>query len=445
MSRSRRPPDETTAVDSGTPHAAAGDVLMVIGDGQIRSVPFARTTLVIGRSSECDVVIDHPKLSRRHARLIRGPQLGVEDLGSTNGTNVGGEILHGEVGILRQGEAFHIGPFSFVVTTTATREPSSLRSGAERLVVADPSEDRVEPLIREIAESGVNVLIQGETGVGKDVLATTLHTLSRRAGPLARINCAALTESLLEAELFGYEKGAFTGAVQRKAGLLESATGGTAFLDEIGELPPAIQAKLLHAIEVREVMRLGATKPVAIDARFVAATNRDLAADVADGRFRSDLFFRLDGVTLHIPPLRDRRSLIAPLALRFLREAAARLGRGNAAATPEVLQALESRPWPGNVRELKAVMERAVLLARGNEIGVRHLAFAPAPADASPAEPAEPEVAALTKEQNDDRARIIAVLDECAGNQTRAAKKLGIARTTLVNKLALYRIPRPRT
>jgi transcriptional regulator with GAF, ATPase, and Fis domain len=435
-----------------------GDVLMVIGQGQIRTVPFVSDTLTIGRSDECDVVVDHPKLSRKHARVTRRQGLAVEDLGSTNGILVGGATRHGgPPTTLREGEAFHIGPFAFVVTHAAAAEPSSRRSGAERLVITDPTEDKVPPLIREIAESGVNVLIQGETGVGKDVLASTIHALSKRNGPFARINCAALSESLLEAELFGYEKGAFTGAVGRKTGLLEAASGGTAFLDEMGELPLSIQAKLLHAIEVREVLRLGATRPVSIDARFVAATNRDLPAEVAAGRFRSDLFFRLDGVTLHIPPLRDRRSMIAPLALRFLSDAAARLGHAKASASPDVLQALETRSWPGNVRELKAVIERALLLARGGEVGVRHLAFAKesgeiaAPAPPAPAPSPAPRVEAagdlsfLTPEQLEDRANIIAVLEECVGNQTRAAKKLGIARTTLVNKLTLYRIPRPRT
>ena len=379
--------DNTTAVDSGV--RPPGDVLMIVGDGHIRAVPFASGALTIGRAIDCDVVVEHAKFSRRHARITRDPEIRVQDLGSTNGTRIGGMVHRGGDPVeLRPGETFHIGPFSFVVTASSGTEGSSGRAGRERLVVTEPARDRVAPLIGELAASGVNVLLQGETGVGKDVLATTLHELSGRTGPLVRINCAALSESLLEGELFGYVKGAFTGAAADKEGLLEAATGGTVFLDEIGELPPAVQAKLLHAIEARQVTRLGATRPLMIDARFLAATNRDLATEVAAGRFRRDLFFRLDGVTLHIPPLRERVALIGPLALRFLHEAGERLGRPTMSLTADALVALEAHPWPGNVRELKAVIERALLIAKGAEIAPRHLMFAREPAAASPASPA---------------------------------------------------------
>jgi transcriptional regulator with PAS, ATPase and Fis domain len=304
------------------------------------------------------------------------------------------------------------------------------------------------------------VLIQGETGVGKEVLAATIHELSGRPGSFTRINCAALSDALLESELFGHEKGAFTGAVVSRAGLLEAAAGGTVFLDEIGELPLGIQAKLLRAVEAREVIRLGSTRPIGIDVRFVAATNRELHDEVAAGRFRRDLYFRLDGMTLRIPPLRERPEMIAPLALRFLDAA-----RGDSDApvrpTPELLGALTTYAWPGNVRELKAVVERAVLLSGGGDVGVRHLAFVPQPLPGAsppppgpaPIAPAAPSVAPidarddlsfLSQAQREDRERIIVALDQCAGNQTRAAQRLAISRTTLVNKLALYRIPRPR-
>jgi transcriptional regulator with GAF, ATPase, and Fis domain len=303
------------------------------------------------------------------------------------------------------------------------------------------------------------VLLLGETGVGKEVFAEGVHNHSaRKRGPFLRLNCAALTETLLESELFGHEKGAFTGAGAQKDGLLEAAHQGTVFLDEVGELPMSIQAKLLRAVEHREVLRIGATRPVQIDVRFLAATNRDLPAEVASGAFRRDLLFRLDGVTLVIPPLRERRGLIGPMALRFLAEARPRPGMAPRLAT-EVLAALEAYSWPGNVRELKAVVERAVLLARDGEIGVRHLAFArraaaPPSSDTdtpaltartvAPPLDADPPPDYLDDDQRADRARVIAALDECAGNQTRAAKLLGIGRTALVTKLRLYRIPRPR-
>ena len=457
MSAARGPdPDTITAVESSGPRPP-GDVLMIVGNGHIRAVPFPSGSLTIGRAPDCDVVFDHPKFSRRHAYVTREPDLQVRDLGSTNGTTIAGRLCKGGSAVpLRPGEAFYIGPFSFVVTPSSGNPASTGRGGAERLIVDEPSRDRVAPLIGEIASSGVSVLLQGETGVGKDVLATTLHELSGRTGPLMRINCAALSESLLESELFGHVKGAFTGAAADKEGLLEAAAGGTVFLDEIGELPLAVQSKLLLAIEARQVQRLGATRPVSIDARFIAATNRDLAAEVAAGRFRRDLFFRIDGVTLHIPPLRERRGMIVPLALKFLHEAAARMGRSATSLAAEVLPALEAHPWPGNVRELKAVIERAVLIAKGTEIGVRHLIFArdgaAPPPGSPPPPPAEPPPRAtdaggldfLTPDEREDRERVVAALAECNGNQTRAATLLGISRTTLVNKLTHYRIPRPR-
>ncbi len=425
-----------------------GAVLVVAGEGRLSTHPLDRDEMVIGRAPDCDVVIDHRALSRRHAVIRRLPRLNLHDLGSTNGIKtVRGIVRGGEAIALELGESFHIGPYTLVVVGG-----SSTRSSVpgHPLVVDDPTPERVSELVREIAGSGVNVLIQGETGVGKEVLASTLHELSGRRGPFVRINCAALSESLLESELFGHHKGAFTGAIATRAGLLEAAEDGTVFLDEIGELPLGIQAKLLRAVEAREVLRLGSTKPIAISVRFVAATNRELAEEVAAGRFRRDLYFRLDGVTLRIPPLRERIDLIAPLAQRFL--VAARPKRP-AHATPALLAALAAYDWPGNVRELKAVIERAALLAGCDEVSPKHLAFAPRSREPSPPPPiaSEPiatsaieELTFLTPEQRADRERIIDALEKSAGNQTRAAKLLEISRTTLVNKLALYRIPRPR-
>ena len=437
--------------------AVAGELLLVVGNTRMITHPITRDEIVIGRAPDCDLVLDHRALSRRHAILRRGPQLTVQDLGSTNGVRLArGLVRGGEPVLLAPGESFHIGPFSFLVVDAQPADASSNRSGRDRLIVEDPTLDGVSTLVREIARSEVNVLVLGETGVGKEVLASTLHALSERTGPLSSINCAALSEPLLESELFGHEKGAFTGAAFAKPGLLEAAGGGTVFLDEIGELPLAVQAKLLRVLETQELQRVGDLKPRTADLRIVAATNRDLAAEVEAGRFRRDLFFRLDGVTLRIPPLRKRRHAIGPLALKFIEEAAHRLGRPEVRATPDLIVALCAHDWPGNVRELKAVIDRAVLLSRGPQLGSRHLAFSSrpdgpeaAPAPAAPAAPgpapAADELGFLDPEQRADRARLIAALDECAGNQTRAAKRLGISRTTLVNKLALYRIRRPRT
>ena len=457
---SRRTGSEITARHDGAPASMAGRFLLVTGEGLLLTFAVEGGALVIGRAAECDIRIDHEALSRRHAVLHCGPPATVEDVGSTNGTRLAGVVRRGgEPVALGLGESFQIGPFSFLLVA---RGPGQVRSmsGREVLRVVDPTPAGVPSLVAEVAASRASVLILGETGAGKEVLAETVHVLSRRTGPLMRINCAALSESLLESELFGHEKGAFTGAVAPKVGLLEGAEGGTVFLDEVGELPPSIQAKLLRAVERREVLRVGAIRPREIDVRFVAATNRDLPREVDEGRFRRDLYFRLEGVTLQIPPLRERRGLIGRLALDFAREAGRRDGR-TPALSAEVLAALEAYAWPGNVRELKSVIERALLLARGGEVGVRHLAFAPrstAPDAREPPSPtaappalapvrapaAPPPPVALSDDEAADRERVLAALDACAGNQTRAARMLGIGRTTLLKKLALYRIPRPR-
>jgi two-component system response regulator AtoC len=324
--------------------------------------------------------------------------------------------------------------------------PSTHPNMGEALRVADPTGERESSLVRSIAESDLNTLILGETGVGKEVLAETLHRLSGRKGALVRINCAAIAPALFESELFGYEKGAFTGAAQSRPGLLEAAEGGTVFLDEIGELPAPVQAKLLRAIETREVLRVGAVRCVVVDMRFVAATNRDLAREVANGYFRSDLFFRLDGITVSLLPLRERKDQIGPLAMQFLRAAHARRGGSGALRIePGFIKQLERYHWPGNVRELKAVMERAVLLSRGGEIGARHIVLTRVAVERPP-QPAQIDagILSLSPREAEERQRILDALEACAGNQTRAAKHLNISRATLVNKLGFYRIPRPR-
>jgi transcriptional regulator with GAF, ATPase, and Fis domain len=419
----------------------------------------ATREVTIGRDPDCDVVVASATLSRRHARLCLGPPVMVQDLGSRNGTRVGGVLRHGgEPVALAVGDAFQVGKLSFMLLDAPRAPTASVRSELGRpLRVIDPGRERVGAHVRDIARSGVNVLILGETGVGKEVLAETLHALSERRGPFVRINCAALSATLLESELFGHEKGAFTGANEMRPGLVATAHRGTVLLDEVGELSPALQAKLLRVIETKEVLRIGAVKAQSIDVRFLAATNRDLPAEAARGQFRADLFFRLDGVTLEIPPLRQRRQLIAPLAWHFLEEAQRVAGRGPTPLSAAVLRLLEEHDWPGNVRELKASIERALLLARGRELGPSHFALRPPRPDAptptppatampppSPTPAPRSDTPPADAAVNDECARIVAALEACAGNQTRAAKLLGISRTTLVHKIALYHIPRPR-
>jgi transcriptional regulator with AAA-type ATPase domain len=334
--------------------------------------------------------------------------------------------------------------------------PSTDRGMAETL--PPPSSDDAVPsartldgpTIERIASSDISVLILGETGVGKEVMARRLHRLSsRRDAPLVCLNCAAFSESLLESELFGFERGAFTGAVQSKTGLLESAQGGTAFLDEIGEMQLAVQAKLLRVLEQREVLRIGALKPRPIDVRFLSATNRDLEVEIAAGRFRRDLYFRLHGISVHLRPLRERVHEIETLARSFLAEASTRAGRSSPDIAPASLALLKRYAWPGNVRELRNVMERAAVLCERNMIQLEHLPRETmAPVVELGRVPSGGEVEALAAlyqiDSERERAQILDALTECKGNQTQAAKRLGISRRTLVNRLGRHDLPRPR-
>jgi DNA-binding NtrC family response regulator len=325
---------------------------------------------------------------------------------------------------------------------------------------ADPAEDG--PVARDpamlallaratqLARAEASVLITGESGTGKEVLARHLHAASRRArGPFVALNCAALPEALLESELFGHEKGAFSGALAARRGKFEQAEGGTLLLDEIGEMDPRLQAKLLRVIQEREVDRLGGTAPVKVDVRLLAATNRDLVAEVAKGRFREDLLFRLNVVSLHIPPLRARPGDIAPLAGYFAGRYARANGLPHRALSAAALARLEAHPWPGNVRELENALHRAVLLAEGPEIAPEAIQLSPpraalpdAPAPTAPAlAPQRQGVSSLVGRRMEDVERdlILETLTHCLGNRTRAAEILGISIRTLRNKLGEYR------
>jgi len=296
------------------------------------------------------------------------------------------------------------------------------------------------------AAAPISVLLLGETGVGKEVLAYEVHRRSPRAdAPFIPLNCAALSPSLLEAELFGHEQGSFTGAQSSQPGLFETADGGTVFLDEIGELDPAIQVKLLRVLEDKMVMRVGSRQPREIDVRFVSATNRDLGREVKEGRFRQDLFFRLNGITLEIPPLRERRAEISPLSDHFVRLAGLDQGRSSLRLSAAARRILERYDFPGNVRELKNLVDRAVALCPDEVIEPEHLPVGlRRPTGAVETPPSKPieqlraDMAAL------ERQRIVEALEECGGNQTKAAAQLGISRRTLVSRLDEYDLPRPR-
>ncbi|HUH05434.1 MAG TPA: sigma 54-interacting transcriptional regulator [Kofleriaceae bacterium] len=588
----------------------AGLIAVVLTEQSVSSVPLPRTgKVVIGRSDECDVVIDDPSVSRRHLLLHLGDEVYVEDLGSANGTRVRDArvapgtrvrveledvVMVGDASLvvqprdssrparrlwmhdyfearleeeclraLRVDSHFavirvgfpaaiessfaleHIssavraydvigayGPHEFEILLADTtpdqavtaihrlraalvpiasavriglacrpadgRDVDSLLRASGRamdevappltqprtLEQADARMQHLHRMIERIAQSTINVLILGETGVGKEVMAERLHRKSPRAEqPFVRLNCAALSETLLESELFGHERGAFTGATSKKRGLLETAEGGTVFLDELGELPLSIQAKLLRVIEERRVLPVGGLKSTPIDVRLVAATNRDLEACIKSGLFREDLYFRLNGFSLVIPPLRQRPSELDGFISMFLSEACARLERPvEPQVSAEARALLRRYSWPGNIRELRNVIERAVVLATGDEILPEHLpvekmraTFAtsavrrmdlerpssatPArrakngtqpPGVALPAKAAAPAVGdeaierAYRELETLEKQRIVAALAAAAGNQTEAARALGISRRTLLNRLDKYDLPRPR-
>jgi two-component system response regulator AtoC len=452
----------------------------------------------IGRGSANEIVIADDSVSRTHALIHGGDPPVLEELGSRNGTRVDGRLLAaGERVPLHGGMAIQIGPATLVVHNgqfAIDRARVSGRSGASilppdsmgaravlssDLVLKDERMLALYRTVEAVAAADISVLILGETGVGKELLAQAIHSLSpRRTHPFIKFNSAALPDSLVESELFGYERGAFTGADKTKAGLFEAADGGTLFLDEVGDLSLPAQAKLLRVLETGEIMRVGAVKPKKVDVRFLSATNRELRTLITGGNFRKDLFYRLNGVSLNIPPLRKRSSDIPPLVEFFAARWAKQVGKPAPQFTPEAMSKLCAYRWPGNVRELRNVIERAVLLTRGRPVhpdilqldqnpdGPGHpssaqMAIAPMIGRDSLAIPRAFDDEPTTRVMGDkhpgglvdklrselakqERGRIMDALTRAHGNQTVAAELLGVSRRTLLNRLDEFAIPRPR-
>lgn len=392
----------------------------------------------IGRDERSFISLDHESVSRHHARLTL-PALMLEDRSSKNGTRVDGKRLTTSVK-LRPGSLIEVGD----VTLVLQRGPLPKTSMAPEPDEADASEAMRHVLraVRCVARDDITVLLLGETGVGKEVTAERVHRLSRRRDePFVRVHCAAISETLFEAELFGHEKGAFTGASATRPGLLETADGGTVFIDEIGELPDHIQVKLLRVLEDRRVRRVGASEERRIDVRFVAATNRDLEQEVSDGGFRRDLYFRLSGFTIRIPPLRDRKDEIEQLTRVFLRELCTAKAMPEPRLAPDFVAALEAYPWPGNVRELKNLIRQVLIMSDGRELTCADL---PHDELARRAKLMGRDAPRPTLDSPDERTRIVAALEQTGGNQTAAAKLLGMARRTFIVRLEQYGVARPR-
>lgn len=390
---------------------------------------FTNTEITFGTLESCDIKLDDSFISRQHCRLIyKDNRLFLMDLGSTNGTFIDDNRVE-KISVPEKGK-FQIGK---------TQIEYSLEQISEDLKAADREElgpmigksktmREIFSLIEKVAPSDATTLVTGESGTGKDLVSRLLHQFSHRSiKPFISINCGSLPASIIESQLFGHEKGSFTGATERMIGLFEQANGGTLFLDEIGEMPLELQTRLLHVLESKKIRRLGGREDIDVDFRLIAATNKELQKLVAENKFRQDLFYRLYVVPIHIKPLRERTEDIPPLSKRFLKDLS---GSTRPEITKEAMEKLQGHNWPGNIRELKNVIQRSIIISEDKTIGAENIIFAPV----------ESAIAVEDILESKERDAIIRSLRENNGNQTKTAKQLGIARTTLASKISRYKI-----
>jgi len=410
-------------------------VLVVDGPDKGLAVDFDDTVRV-GKRELADLVLSDPTVSSLHCEIASRDGLVLRDLGSKNGTFVG--AVRVREAIVPPNEPIRIGATTLQVRRLAENVAIPLRDDADfhGIVGTSPVMRALTARLERLAAADATVLVQGETGSGKELVAEALHRAgARKEGPLVVVDCGSLPASLVESELMGHERGAFTGAVAAHMGAFERADGGTLFLDEVGELPPAAQPKLLRLLETRSVRRIGGTKSRTVDVRVVAATNRDLGREVQAGRFREDLYFRLAVVRVEVPPLRERREDIPLLAAHLLRE----LGADPAEQlTADVVDQLVAYDWPGNVRELRNELTRMAALPDAAPP-------APPPAAAASAEPAVDlsvplRVAKQRAVDELERAYVGALLDACGGRVADVARRAGMDRMTIyriIDKLKL--------
>ncbi len=428
-------------------------------------------TYVLGRGHRADIVIPHPSISRRHCEAVLRPDrsLQITDLGSANGCWVGGESV--QQAVVQPGQVFRLGDVDvlfvahrrppkrgttgFLTPTTVVVVPrsrdcagprqtvgvtvSDWGAGLEyvrRKLIGGKSLEEVRRFVVRAARVDCPVLVQGETGTGKELVVQCIHRLSRRAHrPLVEVNCGALPPTLLEAELFGHEKGAFTDAVSRRRGVFERADGGSLLLDELGELEETAQVKLLRVLETGKLYRLGGEEPVKVDVRLLAATNRDLTTAVAKGQFRADLYFRINVLHVTLPPLRERKEDIPLLVEHFLRRICNQYGRPALQMSKGAMEKLCQHDWPGNVRELLHCLERAVVQCPDQVILAEHLDF-----------PTLPEITNDSGEEDDwsmssmTRWLLKQALKRTAGNKSAAARLLGIHRGHFYRLLRRYKV-----
>jgi len=443
---------------------------VTISNGMTVEVRLGQKEIKIGRGREADLQLPDPSVSRLHARIFRvGRQYFLADLRSRNGTHADGKRITQLP--LEDGRMFQVGPYRIhfhcaasgssageeptvlpgttsAIAASPDNEPiaASKRKGAPATVVESPfgligGSAHVRKLIgtiRRVAASDVPALIEGETGSGKELVARGIHEASaRRDRPFVVVNCGAISPELIESELFGHEKGAFTGATALRKGAFELAHNGTIFLDEIGELPITLQPKLLRVLEQKELKRVGGNDLLPTDVRVLAATNRNLREEVGRKSFREDLYFRIGAITVPVPPLRDRREDVAPIARHFLSGMRGRTASPLPGLSPAGLDALISYDWPGNVRELRNAIQRAVVMGEGGELTAADFSFL---RTAAPSGPEPVASSGFSRWEQAERTNILGELARQMGNKTKTARELGIAKSTLFEKLKKYGI-----
>jgi two-component system response regulator AtoC len=423
-------------------------VIRGLEQGKVLPLNQSKKSYVLGRSENLDYVFKDPGISRAHAEVFyRDKRWHLKDKGSSNGTYLNG--LPVEEKTIGPQDIIALGSVELLVVSQNPEEPKDLKNITQGFNVTDAFDltrrigssiigksKQIQDLIGHILKLSMvetTVLIHGETGSGKELVARALHAGSaRQKGPFVAVNCAAIPENLFESEFFGHEKGAFTGAQSLREGYFEQACQGTIFLDEIGDLPLAAQAKLLRVLEARRIRRVGATEDTRLDVRVIAATHRDLQKRVAEKEFREDLFHRLRVVELHVPALRERQKDIVLLSDYFLTRMCHERSRKISKISKEAYRVLLSYAWPGNIRELKNVLERALLLSEGQDLGVEHLSFL---AEAQPIVNEEDFKGLKEFEREQSKKHILKALNLAQGNKSKAAKLLGISRPVLYEKI----------
>jgi DNA-binding NtrC family response regulator len=425
----------TYKIGGEDPGTEAGKLVSISGIDLQGTFELGQDDVAMGSHGSNDIVLEDPTVSRRHARIERSPDgYVIRDLDSTNGTYLNGVRIR--EAFLEHGAIIALGNarLQFVPLDEEFETPPAEETSFGDARGTSLEMRRIFTVLKKISPSDVTVTLEGETGTGKEVVARAIHASSRRtSGPLEVIDCGAVSRSLIESELFGHEKGAFTGALRSRAGVFERASRGTVLIDELGELDLDLQPRLLRVLERQEVKRVGGDRTITVDVRVIAATNRDLFSMVTDGSFREDLFYRISVVQLQLPPLRERRGDVALLARFFASELGRAYGHDrDVSVSPEAIEALEGYSWPGNVRELRNVLARALAMGDGDLIRPRDFIL-PSRRPFRPMDGDEA-LAGRTLEEI-EKAAIRSTLKAQGGNKSATARALGIASSSLYEKL----------